>query len=181
MVMALVLGWETISMDCLNAFVQAAIDRPTFIQVPRGFRTAKGDRSTCLSLKRGLYGLSRSPRLFFDFSSGILIKIGFKQSATDPCLFFRTGLIIVTYVDDFGIAYKTKDLLEEFLKQLEENSLSYTREESFHEFLGIQIDRLEDGTLLLTQKGLIKKVLEARGEPADLAHRQSNVNPCVGR
>ena len=64
-------------------------------------------------------------------------------------------------MDDFGIAHKTKDLLEEFLKQLEENSLSYTREESFHEFLGIQIDRLEDGTLLLTQKGLIKKVLEA--------------------
>ena len=63
-------------------------------------------------------------------------------------------------VDDFGIAYKNKELLEEFLKQLEENSLKCTREESFHEFLGIQIDKQPDGSLLLTQKGLIKKILE---------------------
>ena len=76
-------------------------------------------------------------------------------------MFFREGLIVITYVDDFGIAYKTKDRLEKFLKQLEEHSLSHTREESFHEFLGIQIDKQPDGTLLLTQKGLINKTLEA--------------------
>ena len=63
MVLAIVLGWETISIDCLNAFVQASIDRPTFIQVPRGFKTAKGDRDTCLSLRKGcLLYTSPSPR-----------------------------------------------------------------------------------------------------------------------
>ena len=67
---------------------------------------------------------------------------------------------MVTYVDDFGIAYRSKDLLEKFLKELEDNSLKYTKEESFHEFLGIQIDKQKDGSLLLTQKGLIKKILE---------------------
>jgi len=171
MVLAIVLGWETISIDCLNAFVQASIDRPTFIQVPRGFKTAKGDRDTCLSLRKGLCGLCRSPRSFFDCSKGILIKIGFIQSKTDPCLFFRKGLIVVTHVDDFGIAFSSKEVLEEFLKELEANSLSCTREESFHEFLGIQIDKPDDGTLLLTQKGLIKKVLEAaKMENCNTAH-----------
>ena len=161
MVIAIILGWETISIDCLNAFVQATIDRPTFIQIPRGFRTKANDNETCLSLNKGLYGLSRSPKLFYDFATGTLIKIGFVKSISDPCLFFRDGLIVITYVDDFGIAFKTKDKLEEFLKQLEAHSLAYTREESFHEFLGIQINKLEDGTLLLTQRGLIKKILEA--------------------
>ena len=97
MVVSIILGWETTSIDCLNAFVQADIDRPTFIQVPRGFKSADGSRETCLSLKKGLYGLSRSPKLFFDHSTGILVAIGFVRSKTDPCLFYRDGLIVVTY------------------------------------------------------------------------------------
>ena len=52
MVIAIILGWETISIDCLNAFVQATIDRPTFIQIPRGFRTKANDNETCLSLNK---------------------------------------------------------------------------------------------------------------------------------
>ena len=57
------------------------------------------------------------------------------------------------------------------VKELEANSLSHTREESFHEFAGIQINKPDDGTLLLTQKGLIKKVLEAaKMENCNTAH-----------
>ena len=78
-------------IDCLNAFVQASIDRPTFIQIFRGFKTAKGDRDTCLSLGKGLRGLCGSPRSFFCCSKGILIKIGFIQSKTDPSFSFARG------------------------------------------------------------------------------------------
>ena len=70
------------------------------------------------------------------------------------------GLIAITYVDNFGIAFKTKDLLEHFLEQLESHSLQCTREASFHEFLGIKISKQDDGSLLLTQQGLIEKILQ---------------------
>ena len=110
------------------------------------------------------------PSSFSNCATGILEKIGFKRSKTDPCWFFHKGPIVVTHVDDFGVAHQLEKKLEEFLEQLEENSSSCTQEESFHEFLGIQINQQDDGTLLLTQKGFIKKILETA--------KMENCNSC---
>jgi hypothetical protein len=40
-------------------------------------------------------------------------------------------------------------------------TLELTREGDLSAFLGIQIDKIENGSLRLTQEGLIKRVLEA--------------------
>ena len=61
---SLMLGWYTCSIDFSNAFIQATLDDPTFIHLPRGFR-ASGSRKTCLRLKKSLYGLSVAPRLWY--------------------------------------------------------------------------------------------------------------------
>ncbi len=71
-------------------------------------------------------------------------------------------MLIVVYVDDLSIAYSDPNDLDKLFKALEAKHLSFTQEGLFTDFLGIKFERNDKtGTLTLTQKGLINKILEA--------------------
>lgn len=70
---------------------------------------------------------------------------------------------MVLYVDDIGIAYKNKQVLDKFIQQLRDKGFQLTLEGSCTEFLGIQYHKDLQGNIHLTQDGLIKKILEATG------------------
>jgi hypothetical protein len=60
------------------------------------------------------------------------------------------------------VAYLNANDLDKLFKALERKNLSFTREGSFTDFLGIKFTRDPmTGTLTLTQKGLIAKILES--------------------
>ena len=65
LILALTLNWDTSSIDFSNAFVQARLESPVWIHLPRGFHSILGN-STCLQLNKSLYGLSIAPRLWFE-------------------------------------------------------------------------------------------------------------------
>ena len=72
--------------------------------------------------------------------------------------------MVVLYVDDLGIAYSNQSDLEKLFANLESKSLSFTREGTFTDFLGINFTKNPtNGTLTLTQKGLIQKIVNATG------------------
>eukprot|EP00972_Heterocapsa_arctica_P062463 9207642-Heterocapsa_arctica.AAC.1 len=79
---SLMLGWYTCSIDFSNAFIQATLNDPTFIHLPRGFRASHG-RKSCLRLKKSLYGLSVAPRLWYQHLWKALKKLGLQQSKHD--------------------------------------------------------------------------------------------------
>jgi Reverse transcriptase (RNA-dependent DNA polymerase) len=60
LILAPTLNWDTSSIDFSNAFVQARLDSPVWIHLPRGCHSSLGT-STCLQLKKSLYGLSIAP------------------------------------------------------------------------------------------------------------------------
>ncbi len=45
------------------------------------------------------------------------ILFSFKQSAHDPCILFKNGMIVVMYVDDAGIGAKSKNDINELVQQ----------------------------------------------------------------
>ena len=155
------LGWKTIAIDFSNAFVQSDLpeDHPIWIHLPRGFRSPLGPR-TCLRLNKSLYGLKISPYLWVQNILGALKELGFKQSAFDPCLVYKEGILFIFYVDDAGIAAANPSDIDKLIQDLKEKGFSLTREESFSEYLGIKIAHDKD-TITLTQHGLVKKILEA--------------------
>jgi hypothetical protein len=161
LVMALSLGWETCSIDFSNAFVQAKLDQPVWIHLPRGFR-ATGNQRMCLRLIKSLYGLTVAPRLWYQHLFTALKHLGFKTSSIDPCLLYKSNIMIVCYVDDAGIAASNVRLIDELIKNLTDLGFELTREGSFAEFLGIKFTQ-DPATkaITLTQKGLIKKIVEA--------------------
>ena len=70
--------------------------------------------------------------------------------------------MIVCYVDDAGIAAIHVELIDELITQLVNLGFKLTREGSFAEFLGIKFTQdPKRKAITLTQKGLIKKIVEA--------------------
>ena len=163
LILAITLSWETCSIDFSSAFVQAKLEEPVWIHLPRGFRLEK-QSSICLQLVKSLFGLSVAPRLWYKHVVAARLQLGFKLSATDQCFLYRPTIIIVLYVDDLGIAYSNSDDVEAFFANLANMGFEFTREGSFTNFLGIKFERDEaNNTVTLTQKGLIQKIIAATG------------------
>ena len=160
LISALKMGWQTQSIDFSNAFVQSDLDHPVWIHLPRGFHSTIPGKS-CLKLVKSLYGLSVAPKLWYQLVLKALKAMGFKQSSIDACLFFKARIFLIVYVDDVGIAYSDSSYLEELIEGFKTRGFELTREGSFAEFLGIQYEHQKDGTVTLSQQGLIKKILKA--------------------
>jgi hypothetical protein len=165
LIITLTLGWKSCSIDFANAFVQAVLQQPVYIHLPRGFQSPIKGKKSCLKLKRSLYGSTYAPLLWFEHLFNYLVhKDGFTQSKHDPCLLLKKDMIIVLYVDDAGIAYKDESSLNDLLSRLKDNGFDLTQEGTFSEYLGIQYDEDKDtGNITMTQQGLIKKIISTIG------------------
>jgi Reverse transcriptase (RNA-dependent DNA polymerase) len=163
LVLSITLQWNTCTIDFSNAFVQATLNDPVWIHLPRGFTAQRGP-NTCLRLKKSLYGLSVAPRLWYEHLSEALREDGFVPCSNDRCLLHKATILIVIYVDDVGIAYSNQNDLDGLFDTLTKKGFTFTKEGTFEAFLGIKFERdPEKGTLTLTQKGLIQKIKEATG------------------
>jgi hypothetical protein len=162
LVVSFLLGWQTRSVDFGSAFVQAKLKRPVWIHIPRGFQSTKGP-NTCLRLIKSLYGLVDAPKMWADHIRATFVELGFTPSKFDPCLLLRKDMMIVLYVDDAGISAKTQAEIEHLVDQLRAKGFDLTLEGSFSEYLGIKFENKPDGSIHLTQSGLIDKIIEASG------------------
>ena len=160
-------GWVTKQVDYTNAFAQAVLKEEVYIEAPRGF--ARSDGKDVLKLNNSLYGLKQAPKTFYEKLRDGLLERGFVQSMIDPCLFMKHDMICVIYVDDTIITGPDAKAIEDLI-----SSLGVAEEEQIHTFelrdegevgafLGIQIERQCNDSFILTQTGLIKKVLTTAG------------------
>jgi len=81
-------------------------------------------------------------------------------SPHDHCLFIRKDCIIVTWVDDAIILTKPDDKgkADKIIEDIRTHGLDLGKQndsEGLAEYLGINIQKLDDGSLELTQQGLI--------------------------
>jgi histone deacetylase 1/2 len=160
LILAVILGWFTCTCDFSNAFVQAKIDKPTWIHLPRGFKSTLPGRA-CLSLNRSLYGSSISPRLWYEHLSRVLVEnLEFSKSDYDPCLFYKKDMMVALYCDDCCIACAHEEIAEQLVTDLNKHNLKLTKEDSLESFLGIKFERDSTGAIHMTQPGLIEKIVE---------------------
>jgi Reverse transcriptase (RNA-dependent DNA polymerase) len=165
LVLSILLEWKTVTFDFASAFIQAPLDEPIWIHVPSGFRSLMPGR-TCLRLKWSLYGISIAPCLWFKHLFDALLQpdFGLTQSAIDPCLLISPNLLVVVFVDDCVFAAPSEDLIDDFIGRLWAMGFELEREGSFEQFLGIKLERKQhEGTIELTQKGLINKIISITG------------------
>jgi hypothetical protein len=123
--------------------------------------TTTDSSKTCLHLIKSLYGVSIAPKAWYEHVCKALFSIGFVRSSYDNSVFYRPGLMIAQWVDDFCCVYKTQSHMDKFVRDLREQGFNLSVEETLAEFLVIKLQRQVNNSFKLTQRGLIEKVLKA--------------------
>lgn len=154
-------GWHTQQLDYVLAFPQAPVDREIFMRVPKGFEAVAEDGvERVLKLKRNVYGQVQAGRVWNDYLKDKLInELNFTQSKYDECVFFRGSIMYVLYTDDSILAGPDQQEIATAIKDIKAAGLDITEEGDLQDFLGINIEKREDGTINLTQPHLIDQIL----------------------
>ena len=175
LVLANQLDLKTRAIDISNAFVSSSLtpeDGDIYVDMPRGV-DSKGKpfskEGTVFKLRKSLYGLRQSPRLFFEFLKSTLTDpngLALQQSTFDQCLFFKEDLVIISYVDDILLYSVDNDKINKAIKMLR-STFELTEDEEDQDvfaYLGIQVERKldSDGSpeITLLQPGLLDKLLD---------------------
>jgi len=163
--LGLVEGWSTASIDFKNAFTQASLPEPIYMELPPGFAAANPDhKDKLIRVKTSLYGDRRAANLWFCKVAGTLTgKMKFKSSEMDPCLFVRRDCIIILYVDDAILMARDEAALQGVLKELKEHKYDFSRDGDFKSYLGVLIDRKQDGTIKMSQPHLNRTLVDVTG------------------
>jgi hypothetical protein len=179
LIMSQVLNLSTKQVDYTAAFIHAPIHDIVYVEMPRGF----SEPGKVLKLKKSLYGLKQSPRNFFLHLKENLEACNFYNPSpdTDPCLFVTPKVICVVYVDDTLLWSVKSEWIDEAIAQLQTRGMKLEIEDSVAGFLGVHIERNQtDGSIKLTQVGLIKRIIAALGVEHDpIVHTPTTLNPLV--
>ena len=87
--------------------------------------------------------------------------VGFKQSKHDECLFYKGKTIYLLYTDDSILAGPEEKELDKIVKQIADAGLDVTEAEGgLEDFLGVNIEQVDQGTYHLSQPQLIDQILK---------------------
>ena len=150
--LGLVENWKTASIDFANAFTQASLPAPIFLELPPGYAEANPELANkVIKVKTSLYGDRRAANLWYrKIASTLVDTLHFSSSELDPCLFIRQDCIIVLYVDDAIILARDDTTLEKVQQELRDNGYNFNQDGDFKSYLGVQLDTLKDGSLKLS-------------------------------
>jgi hypothetical protein len=171
LIMSALHNWHTRQLDYVLAFPQAPVERTIYMNIPKGFQIEDGNtKDYVLKLHRNVYGQKQAGRVWYKYLTNKLInEVGFKQSEVDECVFYRGNVMYVLYTDDSILAGPDLNEIEQAIEDIKKANLDITIEGDLQDFLGVNIDRKDDGSIHLTQPHLIDQIL------ADLGMTDDNV------
>ena len=105
---------------------------------------------------------------------------GLIQSKHDPCLMYRKDLIVICHVDDLGLQVPRKEIVDQLITSLENKGFALTLEGSFAEYLGIQYEQLSNDQILMSQTGLIQKIVDAASMSECNPNKTPVTRECLG-
>jgi hypothetical protein len=173
-IMSLLNNFKMRQIDFIQAFTQAPLDHPIYMEIPAGFHiindklefagenATRSDKTYVLQLLKNMYGLKQAGHNWYNCLQSELLNMGFRQSTTDKCLFIRMDCIILIYVDDCLIFSPHTAVLDTVIKHLG-TTFKITSDLDVSTYLGIDISKTDQGHLMLRQPGLIGKVITTCG------------------
>jgi len=188
LVLTVTLGLVTKQVDYTLAFVHADLEDEVYVEMPKLFERP----GYVYRLKKSVYGLRQSPLNFFKCLKEGLENRGFRQSPNDPCLFVSDDVLCLCYVDDCLFFSKDEVAIDRVVWSLrnEDKPIRFqlNEEDDVAGFLGILMNKRDDGSLELLQTGLIDRILRVMGledsgtrpTPADIKPlgKDENGEPC---
>ena len=150
---------------------------PLYLKLPKIIAQICGfDPQQTYRVKKYIYGLPDAGRAYYDAYSTHLIDNGFSRSVADPCLFYKftdpsNRTYVWIHVDDTLVAATRLEDIEAF-KAMMTKRFKITVNEKADQHLGVNIHRLEDGSLKLTQSKLLRAVFTEFPVDEERSHRK---------
>jgi Reverse transcriptase (RNA-dependent DNA polymerase) len=128
---------------------------------PSRIQSVKGNRKNyVLKLKKNLYGQKQAGRIWnLYLHQGLTDKMGFTQSTVDPCVYYRGSTVLMIYVDDGILASPNAEELDAIIDELGKH-FKITDEGEIDDYLGVKVERRDDGSIKLSQPHLIDSILK---------------------
>ena len=153
-------------LDVKTAYLNAPIDYEIYMKQPKGFQQYdKNGRELVWKLRKSLYGLKQSGRMWNHCLHNFLVENQFTQLISDNCIYVRgegkEKVILIVWVDDLVIATACSQSANSIKKQL---SLKFKMKDfgMLSNFLGIQFI-LSDTSIKMCQAEYSQKILEKFG------------------
>ena len=160
------LDLEIHQMDVVAAFLNGDLSDEIYMKQPEGFVSSTHPNKVC-KLKKSLYGLKQSARCWNDKIDAYLKSSDYKQSAADPCIYYRTQMVgekavvvfIGVYVDDtIFMSNDASVLAAEKAKISSEFDMDDRGE--IHYILGMEVKRDRSQKIItISQKAYLESVL----------------------
>jgi hypothetical protein len=112
-----------------------------------------------LKLEKNLYGQKQAGRVWYLHLKDNLLKLGLKPSEHDECVFFHGSTIFIVYTDDTILLGPNKEEIDNLVKLLAQ-TFKIEDQGELSDYLGIKIERKQDGTLEWTQPTHIHSILK---------------------
>ena len=167
-------GWPVRGCDVSTAFLHGKIpdDEHVYVWPPTGYAASippgKSDHwapGTVWRLRRSLYGLRRSGRIWWDTLRAWLLDYGFTQSSIDPCLFlyYDAAQVLLgalsTYTDDITSTITGESTWYAAFISAIDARFGIKDAEDISWLLSMEIRRHTDGGISLSQPLYIEALL----------------------
>ena len=119
-------------------------------------------KTHALKFVHNIYGQKQAGRVWNKYMDQGMWEIGFKPSSFNPCLYYRGFIIFLVYIDDCIIFSPDGQSIDALIVDLQACSHQFTidNQSDIGDLLGIQVQRLSDGTIQLTQPQLIDSIIK---------------------
>jgi hypothetical protein len=144
------LAYQTVRF-CPSIHSSWHLKRPVYeatssIHSARKTITEQDRRDYVLKLEKNLYGQKQAGRVWYLHLRKNLLKLGFKPSQHDECIFYYGKTIFIVYTDDTILLGPDKDEIDLLVKRLGK-TFKIEDQGNLSDYLGIKIKKKSDGTL----------------------------------
>ncbi|GMG39212.1 unnamed protein product [Aspergillus oryzae] len=153
-------------MDVKTAFLNGLLDEDIYMVQPEGYTDEERPDYVC-HLKRSLYGLKQSPRMWNQTIDKFMLELEFKKCKADHCIYAKWNdqdmIFVALYVDDLVLASNNDELLKS-TKEALSSRFDMTDLGHLRYFLGMEIEQdLSAGRVSIRQTKFAKDILEKFG------------------
>lgn len=108
-----------------------------------------------------MHGQCQACRGRYQYLQNILKnELKFKPSKLDECIFYCSKTNYIFYTNDSILASPFNEEIDQVVKDLKKAKLNVTDEGDIKDFLRVNIDKQQDGSVKLTQPHLVDKILK---------------------
>ena len=112
---------EIEQMDVKKKFLHGDLEEEIYMSQPKGFEV-KGKEDLIADLRKSLYGLKKSPRMWYQKFNTHMLGLGFICNKEDHCIYFKYVrdhfVTLLLYVDYILLIRNNKEMIKDVKSQL---------------------------------------------------------------